>query len=83
MFQKKIDKLFNGLPNVFGIVDDIFIVGLDELGRDHNETVDKVLQTCREVNLKFNKENCHFRCTSIPFWGEVISQDGISPDPRK
>ena len=31
MFQRKIDELFQGLPNVFGIADDILIVGFDEL----------------------------------------------------
>ena len=38
MFQKKIDELFNGMPNVFGIADDILIAGFDELGKDHNTT---------------------------------------------
>ena len=35
MFQKKIDELFSGMPNVFTIADDIIIVGFDELGRDN------------------------------------------------
>ena len=30
MFQKKIDKLFSGMPNVFNIVDDVVIAGFDE-----------------------------------------------------
>ena len=43
MFQKKTDKLFSGMPNVFGIADDILIVGIDEWGKDHVETLEKVL----------------------------------------
>ena len=27
----------------------------------------KKLQTCRQVNLKLNKDKCHFRCTSVSF----------------
>ena len=42
-----------------------------------------VLQRCEEVNLKLNKEKCHFRCTSIPFFGEVISRREVQPDPQK
>ena len=38
----KKDKLFQGLPNVFGIADDILIVGFDGMDRDHNATLDKV-----------------------------------------
>ena len=49
MLQRKIGELFQGLPNVIGIVDDILIAGSDQLGRNHNETVNKVLQICRKA----------------------------------
>ena len=42
----------------------------------------KVLHWCEEFNLKLNKEKCHFRCTSIPFFGEVISSIGVQSDPQ-
>ena len=77
------DKLLNGQPNVFGIADDILIAGFDNVGRDHDETVDKVLEICRKADLKLNKDKCHSRCTSILFFGEGISQDGSGPDPIK
>ena len=57
------------MPNVFGIVDDILVVGYDDNGRDHDETIQKVLQRCREVNLKLIKDKCHFRCTSVLLFG--------------
>ena len=57
---EKIDKLFHGLPNVFAIFNDILIAGLDYLGRDDEETLDKVLVICRKANLKLNNEKCHF-----------------------
>ena len=31
MFQWKIDEIFKGVPNIFGIADDICIVGYDKL----------------------------------------------------
>ena len=60
------------MPNVFGIGDDILIAGFDEEGKDYNEALRKVLQVIRQANLKLTKINV-FRCTSIPFYGEVIS----------
>ena len=63
MLQHKIDDM----PNVFGIADDILVIGYDYDGTDQDATVHKVLQRCKEGNLKLNKEKCHFRCTSIPF----------------
>ena len=43
MFQKRIDELFRGMPNVFGIADDILIAGFNEQGRDHDAVVEKYL----------------------------------------
>ena len=34
----------HGLPSVFGIADDILTARFDKLGRDHDETIDKVLK---------------------------------------
>ena len=83
MFQHNIDETFNDIPNVFGIADNILVIGYDKDGTDHDKTVNRVLKHCQDVNLKLNKEKCHFRCMAIPFFSEVVSTDGIQPDPRK
>ena len=83
MFQHKIDKIFNDMPNVFGIADDILVIGYDKDATDHDKAVYKVLKWCQDVNLKLKKEKCHFRCMSIPFFGEVVSRQGVQPDPQK
>ena len=58
------------IPNVFGIADDILVAGYEADGKDHDKTVHRVLQ-------------CHFRCTSVPFFGEIILWNGVKPDPQK
>ena len=68
IFWRKIDKVFQGLPNVFGIADDMLIAGVIDLGKEHNMTLDKVSIVWREANVKFNRDKCFFRCTSIPFF---------------
>ena len=83
MFQHKINEIFSDIPNVFGIVYDILVIGYNENGADHDAVVHKVLWRYEEVNLKLNKEKCHFRCTSIPFFGEVILRRTVQPDPQK
>ena len=83
MFQGKIDKIFNDIPNVFGIADDILVIGHDKDGANHDVAVYSVLRQCQDVNFKLNKDKCHFRCTSIPFFGEVVSREGDQPDPQK
>ena len=39
MLQQKIDEVFNDMPNVFGIANDILVVGYEDDGRDHDERV--------------------------------------------
>ena len=67
MFQRKIDEIFKDLPNLFGTVDDILVVGYEIDDKDHDETLWRVLQMCRQVNLKLNKDKYQFRCTSVQF----------------
>ena len=55
MFQQRIDELFQGLPIMFGIADDIIIVGFNDMGRDHDATLSKVLKICKQANPNLNK----------------------------
>ena len=74
-FKKRIEKWFSGMPNDFSISGDILI---DEWGKNHDEMLEKVVWICRQVSLKHE-----INCISIPFFGEIISQQGLSPDPSK
>ena len=84
MFQKKLDELFSCMSNLFGITDEILVagLGLDLLGRDDDEMLEEVPWVCRQASLKLNKDQFLFRCTSIPFFGQIILWKGVSPDPR-
>ena len=83
MFQCKIDEIFNDMPNIFGITDDILVIGYNKNRADHDKAVYSMLRWCWEVNLKLNRDKCHFRCTSIPFFGKIVSREGIQPDLQR
>ena len=68
---------------MFGIVNEILVVGYDRNGVEHDKTLCRALQICRKKNIKLNTDKCHFRCTSVPFLGEIISRKDIRPNPRK
>ena len=44
MFQRKIDEIFKDLPNVFSIADDIWFVGYEADGKDHDEMLQEYLR---------------------------------------
>ena len=61
MFKHNIDEIFKDLSNVYGIEDDIPVVGYNSDGKDHDEMLQQVLQIYRNLNVKLNKDKCHFR----------------------
>ena len=68
---------------MLGIADDIFIVGYDSSGADHDRMPCRVLQICRKKNPERNEDKFQFWCTSVPFLGEIISRQGVRIDLRK
>ena len=66
MFKGNNNKIFKGLPKIFGIADDTVIVQCDVDGRDHDRTLRQVMQICHQEN--FNKINANSggpRCHSL------------------
>ena len=41
MFHHKIDEIFSDMPNIFGIADDILVIGYNEDRADHDAAVHK------------------------------------------
>ena len=72
--------MFKELLNAFHIEDDIIVVGFQDDETDHDRTLYRVPQICKEENLKLNMDKCHFRCISIPIFGKIISRYGVKPD---
>ena len=54
----------------------------DKAMENHNATLLKLLERCRERNLKLNREKLQLKCTGTAFIGHVQTPEGIKPDPR-
>eukprot|EP00112_Aurelia_sp_Birch-Aquarium-sp1_P019314 Seg4753.2 transcript_id=Seg4753.2/GoldUCD/mRNA.D3Y31 product="Transposon Tf2-3 polyprotein" pseudo=true protein_id=Seg4753.2/GoldUCD/D3Y31 len=51
--------------------------------KEHNNTVEAVLNKAFEVGITFNPEKSIFNAKEVPFWGVIITKEGIKPDPAK
>ena len=80
IFQQKMEETFNNLEGLGVIVDDIIVSGKDD---EHDRNLLCVLERARKEGVKFNPEKCIFDAHSIPYFGHVITAEGIKPDPRK
>ena len=43
----------------------------------------QVLHKCREISLKLNPDKCEFGQPNVTFYGNIVSNQGLRPDPKK
>ena len=76
-----------GLPGIFRIEDDLLITGQGDAkeaaDKDHDAKLVRLLQRCRERNIRLNKAKFDFKCQQVTFIGHLLSSEGVKPDPRK
>ena len=49
----------------------------------HDMHLLQLLNKYREIGLKLNPEKCQFGEKEVKFYGNIISSDGVKPDPAK
>ena len=74
--------MFEDISGVEVVIDDLLIWG--ENREEHDERLTQVRQRARHRGLKLNKAKCQFRQHEfqISYTGQVLSKDGIKPDPK-
>lgn len=80
VFQKRMHETF-GTVTCHPLVDDLLIGGISI--PDHNEKLRKTLETAREKGVRFNPEKTQLCQTSVKFYGEMLTRNGMIPDPEK
>ena len=81
IFQNALDNVLNGIEGCRNISDDIIIFGKTE--KDHDASLQKVLEVLKANNLKLGLAKCQFDKEQLEIFGYIFSADGISPSPSK
>ena len=81
IFQSKLDDVYENLPEVTGIADDMVIYGIST--EEHDRNFLRFLKVTRKHNLHLNKDKHQFHKETVNFIGHQWNKDGISPDPKK
>ena len=79
--NKALAPLFRNIKGAHVIHDDLVLA--TETEKEHDKLIDEVLSIIDASGLTLNPKKCHFKKPQIPFWGMMIGQDGVSPDPAK
>lgn len=80
-FQYTIQKVFNGIPGVLNMTDDIVVFGKDQA--EHKERLMKAMDRLSSCGLTLSEDKCKFGVSSIKFLGHIISAEGVAADPDK
>ena len=81
VFQKCLNSKISDLKGVKSIVDDIIVYGKDET--EHKQNLTNLFNRLREHGFKVNGQKCIIGKPSISFFGIVVTDQGVKPDPEK
>lgn len=82
-WQRLMDVLFKGLQGsvMFCYMDDICIFAKNL--KEHLEKLTLIFERLREAGLKLQTDKCEFLKRKVSYLGHVLSEDGLSPEPKK
>ena len=78
---KALRPLFEHIKEVHVIHDDVIIA--TQTKPEHERILNLVLQIIDQSGMTLNINKCMFHQPQVPFWGVVVSEHGIRPDPEK
>ena len=81
IFQDRMDQILEGLNGVVSIADDIVVFGVSK--EDHDRNLVNLMNRAAEKGLVFNSTKCHINQSSVTFFGNIYTAEGIRPDPDK
>ena len=77
IFQRVIDAMFQGIPNVLCYLDDILITGSSD--EQHMDILDKVLDKLSEAGIHLKQSKCELMKHSVVFLGHKVDSQGVHP----
>ena len=81
LFETCIREILEGLSGVTNIADDVLIFGRTE--SEFKTNVISFLDRCVKQDMHLNPDKIQINYIEVPFFGNTLSKDGLSPDMNK
>ena len=81
IFEQCLRDILHDLPGVLNIADDILVFG--ETYQEFKANVLRFLDHCVEKDLHLNADKFKLNCDAVPFFGHLLTKNGVKPDPKK
>ena len=86
-YQRRMNEALQNLNGVVVIADDILVYGEGSNDKEalinHDTNLCKLLQRCREENIKRNKDKLKLHLSEVTYIGHLLTNHGLQPDPKK
>ena len=81
IFQHTLQKSLQGIKGVKNLADDIIVFGSTR--EEHDQALKECLSRLAGKNLTLNPGKCKFLQKSLNFFGQIFSERGTTPDPKR
>ena len=81
VFQRAMDSILQGIPQVICYLDDILVTG--RTVEEHNAHLEEVLKRLQEHGVKLKQEKCCFSVEAVEYLGYRIDAKGVHTTDRK
>ena len=81
LFETCIYEVLQGLNGCINIVDDVLVFGTTY--EEFKSNVISFLDHCIEEDMHLNPDKIKIDCPEVPFFRNILSKDGFSPDTKK
>ena len=81
IFQRLMENVLQGIPNVIVYIDDILVTGADDGA--HLKTLSRVLDRLERAGFRAKKSKCMFMAPSVSYLGHLIDEVGLHPLQEK
>ena len=81
IFQKMMDTVLQGIPNVICYIDDILVTGADDAA--HLRNLAEVLQRLEQHGIRMKKAKCSFMKAEVEYLGHRVDAEGLHTTPDK
>ncbi|XP_062620753.1 uncharacterized protein K02A2.6-like [Saccostrea cucullata] len=81
IFQRTLENLLQGIPNVLIRVDDILVTG--RTAKEHLENLEEVLKRIQDAGVRLKRRKCVFMAPEVVYLGYKINKQGIYPVAEK
>lgn len=81
VFQRTMDFILQGIPQVICYLDDILVTGRSQT--EHDQHLEEVLRRLKKYGVRLKRDKCGFGEKSVEYLGHRIDDKGLHPTTKK